>query len=115
MLRMIFTQGRKVAVLDKDAAATVFPSEDPLGKTLEINGEPFTVVGVVDKASSFKPVINTIEDYYQYSGSQMTTVYVPYETWPVIYCYDENSQRGCPGSKYRFHEYSRTKSRGCHQ
>ncbi|HIS46666.1 MAG TPA: ABC transporter permease [Candidatus Scybalocola faecigallinarum] len=84
-----FTQGRKVAVLDKDAAATVFPSEDPLGKTLEINGEPFTVVGVVDKASSFKPVINTIEDYYQYSGSQMTTVYVPYETWPVIYCYDE--------------------------
>ena len=65
-----FTDFRKVVVLDKDSASTIFPSEDPLGKTLEINGEPFTVIGVVDKASTFKPVINTLEDYYQYSGTR---------------------------------------------
>ena len=84
-----FTDFRKVVVLDKDSASTIFPSEDPLGKTLEINGEPFTVIGVVDKASTFKPVINTLEDYYQYSGNQMTTIYIPYDSWPIIYCYDE--------------------------
>lgn len=80
---------RKVAILDKDAASSIFPSEDPIGKTLEVNGEPFIVVGVVDKASTFKPVINSMEDYQQYMGSQQSTIYFPDSTWPIIFCYDE--------------------------
>ncbi len=84
-----FTNYRKVVILDKDAASTIFPSEDPIGKTLEVNGEPFTVVGVVDKASTFKPVINSLEDYQQYMGSQQSTIYFPDAAWPIIYCYDE--------------------------
>ncbi len=84
-----FKNFRKVVVIDKDTASTIFPSEDPIGKTLEVNGEPFTVIGVVDKASTFKPVINNIEDYQQYMGSQQSTLYFPDAVWPIIYCYDE--------------------------
>lgn len=84
-----YTDYRKVVVLDKEAAITIFPDEEPLGKTLEVNGEPFTVVGVVDKSSSFKPVINSMEDYQQYMGNQQTSMYFTNAAWPIIYCYDE--------------------------
>ena len=84
-----YKEYRKVAVLDKDTAAAMFPSEDPVGKIIEINGEPFTVVGVVDKASAFKPVINSFDDYQQYVGNQQSKIYIPYDVWPILYYYDE--------------------------
>lgn len=79
----------KVAVLDKSAANALFPSESPLGKSLEIKGEPFVIIGVCDKSSSFSPVINSIEDYYNYVGYESGSVYLPITTWPIINIYDE--------------------------
>ncbi len=84
-----YKEHRKVAILDKDTAAAMFPSEDPIGKIIEISGEPFTVVGVVDKASAFKPVITSFDDYQQYVGNQQSKIYIPYDVWPILFYYDE--------------------------
>lgn len=84
-----FTQFRKVAIVDKDVASSLFSGEDPLGKTLELNGEPFTVVGVVEKSTNFRPVINSMDDYKRYMTNQENTIYLPNTTWPIVFCYDE--------------------------
>ncbi|HTX40314.1 MAG TPA: ABC transporter permease [Acidobacteriaceae bacterium] len=41
-----------VVVLGYDTAAKLFPDESPLGKGVDINGDIFTVIGVVDKAKA---------------------------------------------------------------
>ena len=80
---------RKVVLLDEKAAQTLLPLEDPVGQTIEIFGEPFTVVGVVQKSSSFKPTINTYEDYYMYADTSSGAIFIPNAVWPVVYQFDE--------------------------
>ncbi len=41
--------GRSVAVLGFDVAEQLFPTESPLGKTVRIGGNPFLVIGVMEK------------------------------------------------------------------
>ena len=84
-----FETFRKVALLDETAAETLFSGEDPVGKTLEIRGEPFTVVGTVKLISTFEPVIESIQDYQMYNQSSSGTVYIPLSDWPIIYQFDE--------------------------
>lgn len=84
-----FTDYHKVAILDKDSADALFQGEDPLGKTIEIKKEPYTVIGIVGKAKEFEPTINSIEDYYTYAEDSTGKVYIPDATWPIIYQYDE--------------------------
>ncbi len=59
-------QFRKVILLDKNAAVTLFPGQYPVGQTVEIKKEPFTVIGVVEKGDAFAPAISTWEDLYGY-------------------------------------------------
>ncbi len=80
---------RKVAVLDENSADTLFQGINPVGKTVEIQQEPFIVVGVITKSSRFEPVINNIDEYYTYAESSSGAVYVPDTLWPVLYGYDE--------------------------
>lgn len=80
---------RKVAILDRDSEEALFQGEKAVGKTIEIKGEPYTVVGIVAKSKEFEPVINSMEDYYTYAESSSGVVYVPKATWPIIYQYDE--------------------------
>lgn len=82
---------RKVAILDQDAASTLFQEESALGKTIEINGEPFVIVGVAQFQSEFEPVINSAEEYYTYMGDDSAAgkVFIPYQSWPIIYQFDE--------------------------
>ena len=80
---------RRVILLDKNAAASLFPGEYPVGQTVEVKSEPFTVVGVVEKGSSFSPVINNFNDYYMYTDTTGGKVYMPLETWPAVYRFDE--------------------------
>lgn len=84
-----YSKYRKVAVLDESSVETLFSGEDPIGKTIEIQQEPYIVVGVVEKSSKFEPVINSMEDYYMYAERITGAVYVPDTTWPVLYGYDE--------------------------
>ena len=84
-----YSDYRKVAVLDQNAASGIFPGENPLGKVIEIKTEPFTVVGVVARASTFEPKIETLEDYYTYLGNDAGAVYVPSSVWPMVAQFDE--------------------------
>lgn len=80
---------RKLIIIDQTAADNLFRNEDPVGKTIEINRVPFTVIGVVDKAKKFAPKINSIEDYYNYTDQSAGYIYMPKTSWPIVYNYDE--------------------------
>ena len=84
-----FTDHRKVVILDDIAASILFPNEDSLGKIIEISGEPFTIIGISAQSSGFTPVINTIEDYYQYMYNSSGRVFIPDAAWPIVCRYDE--------------------------
>ncbi|MBQ1357825.1 MAG: ABC transporter permease [Oscillospiraceae bacterium] len=79
----------KVAVLDRSAAKSIFSGKEPIGETIEISGEAFLVVGVVDTRNSFSPVIETMQDYYTYMGNKAARVYIPIADWPILFQFDE--------------------------
>ena len=80
---------RRVAVLDAQACTALFAGEYPIGKTLEIGGDTFTVVGVTEKKRSAELAIETLSDYYMYSDTSGGTVFIPLSVWPVVYMFDE--------------------------
>ena len=80
---------RKVVILDKKAAETLFPGAYPVGQTVEIKSEAFTVIGVVEKGASFAPTINSINDYYMYSDTSGGSIFMPAPCWPMAYRFDE--------------------------
>ena len=84
-----FDTYHKVAVLDEDSANALFLGEEAIGSTIEIQQEPYIVIGIVTKAKEFEPVINSIEDYYTYAQNSAGSVYIPDTTWPILYQYDE--------------------------
>ena len=84
-----FESVQKNIIIDKIAARGLFGSEDPVGKIIEIKGEPFTVIGVAQKSSRFEPVINSPEDYALYASDENGMLYLPSNAWPVIYRFDE--------------------------
>lgn len=84
-----FKNYKKVAILDSIAAKSLFQSENPIGKTIEINSEAYIVIGVADKNSKFKPVINSINDYMTYMEESNGEIFVPISNWPILYNFDE--------------------------
>ncbi len=84
-----FTTCRKVALIDANTAQSLFQGLNPIGGTVEIRGEPFVVVGVVSQSTSSAPVINSLNDYYMYSGNTSGTLIIPSTCWPIVYRYDE--------------------------
>ena len=84
-----FSRFRKVVIVDESVAGSLFGGAGPINKTIEIQGEPFTVIGVVTEKQSFTPVINSIDDYYTYMQTEGGRIYIPETTWPVVYRFDE--------------------------
>lgn len=84
-----FDRFSKVCILDEDSSQTLFQGEDPIGKTIEIKGEPFTIIGIVTNKEKFEPTITTMEDYYTYRQDTSGKVYISEVSWPIIYQYDE--------------------------
>jgi len=84
-----FTACRKVALVDTNAANTLFQRADPIGKVLELRGDTFLVVGVVTLSEEFAPVINTMKDYQMYADTSAGSVFLPDRTWPTAYQFDE--------------------------
>ena len=62
-----------VALLGTEVAGKIFPNRDPLGKTVAIDGQEFTVIGVC------KPVGSV------FGQSQDNFVYIPVRTWLKMY------------------------------
>ena len=85
-----YANARRVALIDESVESSLFSGESALGKTVEIQGYPFTVVGVVTEKDSYDLVINSMDDYYMYAhDDSQGNVFVPSGTWPVIFGYDE--------------------------
>lgn len=84
-----FDGTHKVVLLENKLVSSLFGTEDPVGKIVEIRQQPFTVIGVVEKSSSFRPVIETLNDYYTYSQNGAGDMFIPEPCWPVIYRFDE--------------------------
>ena len=80
---------RKVAILDRKAAAALSGVELPIGKVLEIKGEPFTVVGVAELTDKFEPAISSYNDYYMYADTSAGAIFIPSTTWPMVFYFDE--------------------------
>lgn len=81
---------RKVVILDSTAASTLFYGVNPIGQVLEMNGQPFTVIGVVAPTKTSHPTIETLNDYYMQRDSASTgKLYVTEAAWPILYRFDE--------------------------
>ncbi|MBR1423769.1 MAG: ABC transporter permease [Ruminococcus sp.] len=84
-----YTSFSKKAIVDKTLADGTFNGESPIGMTLDISGEPFTVIGVVSEVSEFEPDIESVDDYYTYNQTASGKIFIPTEDWGIVYRYDE--------------------------
>ena len=84
-----FRKFRKVALVDANTVTTLFGGQSPVGKVVEMQGDVFTVVGVVALSEEFAPTINTINDYWLYADSSSGTIYIPDTVWPTAYQFEE--------------------------
>ena len=84
-----YSSFRKVVLVDTNAVTNLFGGEDPVGKTLELKEDTFTVVGVVALADNFTPTINSMNDYWLYADTSSGTIYMPDTVWPTVYRFDE--------------------------
>ena len=80
---------RKVALIDTNAVTTLFGGNNPVGETIELRGDVFTVVGVVALSEDFAPTITSMKDYQLYADTSSGSVYLPDRTWPTAYQFDE--------------------------
>ena len=80
---------RKVALVDTTAVTNLFGGEDPVGKAIEMQGDVFTVVGVVALSEEFEPTINSLNDYWMYADTSSGSIYIPLTVWPTVYRFDE--------------------------
>ncbi|WP_298481802.1 ABC transporter permease [uncultured Ruminococcus sp.] len=84
-----YADNRKVVILDNTAVKSLFSSDNPIGETIDIGGEPFTIVGIAVESNTFEPVINSEEDYWTYMGSSGGKMFIPSQSWPIVYRFDE--------------------------
>ena len=84
-----FSDFRKVVLVDTTAVNNLFGGENPVGEPIELQGDVFTVVGVVDLSDSFAPTINSINDYWLYANTSSGSIYMPSSVWPTAYLFDE--------------------------
>jgi putative ABC transport system permease protein len=84
-----YDEYRKVALLDRNAAESLFPGEDPMGKTIEISQEPFIVVGIIEQNDDYLPSISSISEFYEYFESVVGSVMIPDSCWPIAFQFDE--------------------------
>lgn len=80
---------RKVILVDDKAVSTLLGGVDPVGKAVEIDGDVYTVVGVVTQSQDFTPTINSMSDYQLYADTSSGTIFMPLAAWPTSYRFDE--------------------------
>ncbi len=80
---------RKIVILDSEMAASFFPGENPIGKTIEISTVPFRIIGIAKKKVSREVKIESVSDYQMYSQSSNGAIFIPIESWSIPFRYDE--------------------------
>jgi len=84
-----FDNFRKVALVDTKAVTTLFGGASPIGESLELGGDVFTVVGVITLSKDFVPTINSLNDYWLYADTSQGAIYLPDAVWPTVFRFDE--------------------------
>ena len=84
-----YTDFRKVILVDTTAVGTLFGGASPLGQSVEIMEDVYTVVGVVALSEEFAPTINNLNEYYMYANTSAGAIYMPSAVWPTAYRFDE--------------------------
>ena len=84
-----YTNFRKVVLVDGNAVTNLFGGESPVGKSIELKGDVFTVVGVVALTEDFTPTINSLNEYWLYADTSAGAIYMPDPLWPTAYRFDE--------------------------
>ena len=84
-----FANCRKVVLVDTTTVTNLFGGNNPVGKSLEIKGDVFTVIGVIALSEEFTPTINSLQDYYLYANTSGGSIYMPHRTWPTAFYFDE--------------------------
>ncbi len=80
-------QHNNVIVFDNQFSNIIFRNTDPLGKTVQLGSELFTVVGIVAKPLD-ESKINNMEDYEMQMG-YTSPVFVPMTSWNDLQGYDD--------------------------
>ena len=80
---------RKVVLVDGNTVTNLFGGESPVGKSIELKGDVFTVVGVVALTENFTPTINSLNEYWLYADTSAGAIYMPDALWPTAYRFDE--------------------------
>lgn len=84
-----FTKFDKVVIVDKTLAEGIFEGESPVGKILDISGEPFTIIGMAVQNTVFEPVISSVDDFYTYNQTSSGLIFMPTNDWGIVFRYDE--------------------------
>lgn len=84
-----YKEFRKVLIIDTNAAKALFEDESPIGKTIEIGKQPYTVIGVAAQANTYEPTITNLTQYDSYASSKISYLFMPKTCWPISYSYDE--------------------------
>ncbi len=79
----------KVALVDTNAAENLFEGENPIGKTIEVGQEPFTVVGILKLKEDYMPKIENLAQYDEFHQEITGCVMIPNTSWPVAFKFDE--------------------------
>ncbi len=80
---------RKVAIVDADVISVLSLGQNPVGQVIELQGDLYTIIGVVAMSQEFTPTINSMTDYQMYVGSSSGNIFIPDSVWPVAYSFDE--------------------------
>ncbi len=82
---------KKVAIIDTTVSESLFSGEEnAVGKTLEISGDAYVIVGVVEQQNAFEPTIEGIDDWYTYYYNDASgKIFLTDSVWPMIYGFDE--------------------------
>ncbi|MEE0955578.1 MAG: ABC transporter permease [Eubacterium sp.] len=84
-----YEKNRKVLLLDKVSQRSLFPTGDALGQTVEIQGEPFTVIGLIKRDPEPTLNIQSITDYDLYQQNSQGLLLLPDACWPILFSFDE--------------------------
>ncbi len=80
----------KVCVISKSVSELLFEGTEPVGKILDLKGEPYTIVGVVQSATSSnaKEYENENDYYSDQNIYNDFSVYIPRSSFPIIAGFD---------------------------
>jgi putative ABC transport system permease protein len=73
----------EVAVIGPDSAESLFATSDPIGKKIQIQGHPFTIIGVAEKSKA--GLLSDQADNFVLIPYHTMRKMMPWEDWHVLY------------------------------